>query len=115
MADNPEIRKNHGYQTTATERMAAARRVKDEALAREMCWAAIGSRIWPAYVMPPRIHQDNYPLVCVMVTPAGRIAYRVREDEVDLFAHLERRPNDGTVSENKVAVLMALAMDGWNR
>jgi len=108
-----KITKNHGYQTTATERMTAARAVKHEAITRELCWASIASRFWPSCLMPPKLAQLNYPFICVIETPAGRIVYRVSTEELPLFEHLQRRANDGADQADKSATLLALAVNGW--
>ena len=106
------IRKQGGYQTTATERMESARAVKSEALAREVCYARILARIWPAFIMRPSAVQQNAPLVCVIETPAGPLFYRIFAAEQELFADLPVRDNDGRMSD-KLAILLALASDGW--
>ena len=107
------ITKQKGYPTTATERMESARTVKQQAITREMCWVSVATRIWPSYVMEPRVQQVNYPLVAVIQSPAGTMMYRVRTDELPLFEHLAKRPNAGEPHQDKTAILLALAVHGW--
>ena len=107
------VTKQGGHASTATERMEAARSVKSDVLMREMCWASIVSRFWPSCLMPAAVEQQNFPFICAIDTPAGRIAYRVHTDELPLFAHLERKPNDGREATSKLAALLLLATEGW--
>lgn len=107
------VRKPGGYVSTATERMEAARAVKRDAVTRELLWVSIASRIWPAFLARANVAQKNWPLVCLIDTPAGRLAYRVSDDERPLFAHLEQRENDGAPADNKIATLHALATNDW--
>ena len=108
-----ELLKGYRRPTSATERMDSARAVKQETVTRELCWASIASRFWPACLMKPRIEQLNYPFLCAIETPAGRIVYRVSLEELPLFEHLERKPNDGADQTDKAAALLALAVNGW--
>ena len=108
-----DILKGYRRPSSATERMQSARTVKQQAVTRDMCWAAIASRVWPARLMPPRIPQQSFPYVLIIDTPAGPISYRVRTDETTLFEHLTVTENDGVLTEDKDAVLLALALNGW--
>lgn len=107
------ITKQGGHSSTATERMKAARAVKRDAVKRELRWVSIASRFWPSCLMPPRNAQSAYPWICIIDSPAGRIAYRVSAEEVPLFDHLKRKRNDGVEARPKLDTLTALAMDGW--
>lgn len=91
--------------------MEAARRVKQEVVARELLWAVIASRSWPACLMPPARPSPNLPMLLVLDTPAGRLAYRLSYDELasGLFDHLEQRQNDGHAADDKLGTLLALA------
>ena len=61
-----KITKERGETTTATERMHAARAVKHEAITRELLWAVIASRAWPACLMPSKESSPNLPALLVM-------------------------------------------------
>lgn len=103
-----------GRSTSATERLDAARAAKQEAISRELCWASIGSRIWPSFLMPNATKQQNYSWLLVLETPRGRLVYRLADDELTAFDHLERkRENDGKPHADKLATLLWLATEGW--
>lgn len=107
------VTKQGGHASTATERMNSARSVKADAITRELCLVSIVSRFWPSCLMPPLVEQQRYPFVCIVNTPAGRLAYRVHADELPLFSHLQRVPNDGVNAEAKLPLLMMLATEQW--
>ncbi len=98
---------------TATARMEGARAVSKAAITRELLWAAIGSQIWPAYLAEPRKPQENFPYILCLNTPAGLMVYRVSDEELPLFDHLDRRGIEERESGDKWAILHALAQDGW--
>lgn len=107
-------RKGETDQRSATERMEAARSVKHDAVMRELCWASIGTRLWPSFLMPNARPQPNYDWLLAIESPAGRLVYRVANDELAAFDHLERRDtNDGVPSVDKFAALLTLATMGW--
>lgn len=110
--------KPHTVSQSTTERLEAARSVKDDAIARELAWATIIVRIglWPAWKSKPQRPQPSFPWLLNIDTPAGRIVYRVSDAEHKrLFVDLTERPNDGetcTVGD-KMSRLLHLATDGW--
>lgn len=75
--------------------------------------AIIGRLGWQSYITEPRTKQANFPAVLMLKTPAGWLAWRLSDEELPLFDHLEKRPNDGTQQEDKEAVLLHLASEGW--
>ncbi len=110
--------KPHTTSQSATERLEAARKVKDDAIARELAWVAIVVRsgLWPAWISPPRRDvQTNFPYVLNIETPAGRLVYRIRDTEFEMFSHLKERPNDGLGGgwDDKLTILTHLASEGW--
>ncbi len=110
--------KPHTVSQSATERLEAARKVKDDAISRELAWVAIVCRegIWPAWISVPRHDtQVNFPYVLNIETPRGRLIYRIRDTEFEMFSHLEERPNDGMGGgwSEKLAILSHLATEGW--
>lgn len=108
-----------GALTTATERMEAARKVKAEAISRELVWAAAASRLmtmWDCKLMKPRVEQENFPCLLVLDTPVGRMVYRLTEEEWKQFRkdgladHLGPiQENDGKQADDKFLVLAQLA------
>ncbi len=109
--------KPHTVTQSATERLEAARKVKDDAIARELAWVAIAVRagIWPAWLSLPRVQQSSFLYILNIETPAGRLIYRISEVEFDLFRQLDERPNDhiGGGAAEKLAILTHLAAEGW--
>ncbi len=99
-----------------TERLEASRSVKTDAITRELLWAAIGSRIWPAFItLPWKRQTGEFTHMLCIDSPAGRIAYRLRADELPMFEHLPRKENDGLEcgAGDKLSRLLHLATDGW--
>jgi hypothetical protein len=109
--------KPHTTAQSATERLEAARKVKDDAIARELAWVAIvvRAKLWPAWISIPRLLQGGFPYILNIETPAGRLIYRLAEAEIDMFRDLDERPNDGMGggAADKLAILTHLATDGW--
>lgn len=109
--------KPHTVTKTATERLIASRGVKDDAISRELAWVAIVCRagIWPAWRSDPATPQTNFLEIVNIETPAGRLVYRLAVDELDMFAHLPKRENDGVPcgAAAKTAALLHLATEGW--
>jgi len=108
----------HTTLQTATHRMLAARKVTNDAVAREMAWVSIvvRAKLWPAWLSVPRKPQANMPYILNLDTPAGRLIYRIRDTEFEMFSHLPERPNDGVQCgyEQKMAILSLLAAEGWD-
>lgn len=107
----------HTVSKSATDRLQAARSVKDDAVLRELLWVAIAVRagVWPAWRSLPRKPQQNFPELLHLETPAGRIVYRLASAELPLFADLELRENDGEecTGMDKLSRLQMLAEEGW--
>ena len=98
----------------ATSRMQGARRAKRDAIDRELLLVAILTHLWPAHLAPPSKPQRAFSHVLHIETPAGRLCYRLTEDELPLFDHLSTwtKP-DPTPQDDKIAVLSVLSK-GWN-
>lgn len=107
----------HTTTQSATERLEASRDVKADTVARELLWVAIACRagIWPAWRSDPAKPQKTFPELLHISTPAGRIVYRLAVEEIPMFEHLEKRPNDGEPCSggDKMARLLHLATEGW--
>ncbi len=100
-----------GETLTATEKMERARQNTRAAMARELLYGVILSRLWPAWLHPT----DNagYPLIMVVESPAGRLTWRIAIDETATVEHLEQRePVSQKTAADRMPILLALA-DGW--
>ena len=104
---------------TTSERLEASRKVKTDAIAREIAWAAIVVRsgLWPAWVSVPKVDQTTFPYILNIDTPAGRLIYRLRAEELDMFRGLQILPNDGLGGgwDEKLGILTLLASEGWKK
>lgn len=109
--------KPHTVEQSATERLDAARSVKQDAITRELAWVAIVCRagIWPAWISQPAKRQTGLPYLLNIESPAGRLVYRIAEEEIAMFELLAERPNDGEACDksDKMARLLHLATEGW--
>ena len=100
----------------ATVQRDSAREAKRAAMAREVMWVAIGSRIWPTYLFRPSKPQPSFPVMVCIQSPAGDICYRLTEDELSLFEHVTDRREVGPkdyAADDKIAALLHLASEGW--
>lgn len=88
---------------------------KRDVLNRELLLVAVLSRVWPAHLAPPRKPQQMFPFIVCLHSPAGHLVWRVSEEELSLFDHLERRANDAKdyTAGDKMALLLLLATEGW--
>jgi len=102
---------------SATERMEIARSAHLDTMTREMLWATIASRVWPSFLAPTLKPDEKFVAVLCIDSPAGRIAYRVTQEEYDMLrGHLELHDNDRIECSpaDKIARLLHLATEGWN-
>jgi hypothetical protein len=97
--------------STATERMEAARNAKRSAIGRELLLVSLLSRFWPSHLAPPRTPQVNFAWIVCVHSPAGQLVWRVSNEELPLFAHLEERENHGKdyIGGEKEALMLLLA------
>lgn len=96
--------------------MEIARSAHKMSLTREILWATIASRIWPSFLAPALRPDDKFFAVLCIDSPAGRIAYRVTQDEYDMLrGHLGLHDNDGVECSpvDKISRLLHLATEGW--
>lgn len=100
---------------TATERMDIARAAHQETKAEIVLLASILSRVWPSWVSPPLRPDGKFPKIVCIESPAGRLTYRLAEDELSAFEHLDERPNDAVACStvDRRALLNLLATEGW--
>lgn len=111
----PFIRGKGRPKMSATERMERSRAVTKSAAARELLYAGILARIWPAYLTEPLKEQPNFPALLCVDSPAGLLVWRLDLEELEGFSGwLEYRINPGRQAEDKFSALYALAMEGWN-
>ncbi len=101
----------------ASQSRDAARAAHQDTLGREMLYAGILARMWPSFLTVPQREDALYPAVLCIDTPAGRIAYRLRADDLPGFEHVtERRPKDDAPCSlsDKFARLLHLSVEGWS-
>lgn len=98
----------------ATVRMEAARRVKSEAITRELLLVSILTRFWPARLMRPSSPQQTFRWLLELDTPAGLVVWRVTDEEAEIFSHVEHREAKSKAPAiDKTAVLLSLATVGF--
>lgn len=98
----------------ATVRMEAARRVKQDAITRELLLVSCLTRFWPARLMRPSSPQASFTWLLELDTPAGMVFWRVTDDEEPLFAHVEHRETKSRAPAiDKTSVLLSLATVGF--
>lgn len=96
---------------TVTEKMEKARENTRRSAARELLYGVIFSRIWPAWLH--LTDNDEYPLIMVVESPAGRMTWRVAVDETTLVEHLEQRELTKQKASDRMPLLLHLASEGW--
>lgn len=99
------------------ERLEAARSSTMDSLTCELAYAAIfASRQWPSFLCAPDRKDARFPYVLCIDSPAGRLAYKVTDAEVDaMLKHVQIAPNDGVMCSkaDRLARLMHLATEGY--
>jgi len=101
---------------TATELKERSREVTKAAVARELMLVSCLSRFWPAHLCEPSKPQPTFKRLVCLHTPAGHLVWRVSDDELPLFAHLDLQANDAPKamgSTDKLATLLLMATEGW--
>lgn len=101
---------------SATEKALASREATKAAVARELMLVSCLSRVWPAHLCQPLKPQPLLKRLVCLHTPGGRLVWRLSDDELPLFSHLQDAPNDApkdTGATGKLAVLLTLATEGW--
>jgi hypothetical protein len=114
-----------GETLSATARAERARESTKAAIARELLYAGILARIWPAYVMKPepsgRGDRNEYwlrafPYILAVESPAGWLSWRLSPEEYEGFEWVQKRDWKGEKVQDRTAILLALATDGsWTR
>jgi hypothetical protein len=101
---------------TATEKMERSRATTKYVAARELLYAGILARIWPAFLTEPKQPQVNFPALLCVESPVGLLVWRLTLEELEGFKEtgLKYRANPGMPAEDKMAALYALAMEGWD-
>jgi hypothetical protein len=101
-------------QQSVSHRLLRSREVTRHVVARELLYAGILARIWPAFLTEPTVPQVNFPALLCIESPAGLLVWRLSADELAGFQDwIPYRDNPGTPAEDKFAALYALAMEGW--
>lgn len=115
-----------GEVLSATARAEKSRQATKNAIARELLYAGILARLWPAFVMAPdpeklqsereKRYLREYPYILAIESPAGWLAWRLSPEEHEAFEWVPTREHQGEKVEDRTAVLLALATDGsWTR
>lgn len=103
---------------SATARAERSREATKQAIARELLYAGILARMWPAYVAtgdPKRVNAD-FPYILCVDSPAGTLRWRLSEEEREMFDWIDVTDWNGEKPVDRTATLLALATDGsWTR
>lgn len=98
-----------GTTLTATEKMDRAREMTKRMAARELLYAAVFARLWPASLVESKPENEDYPYVLCVESPCGRLTWRISSEEQDYFTErLTSQPNAGEKAEDRTPILMAL-------
>ncbi len=91
------------------------RTLKRSVIDRELVLVAVLSRVWPSHLAPPLKPQQTFKWIVCIHSPAGPMVWRVSDEELSLFDHLERSANDAKdyTAGDKLALLLLLASEGW--
>ncbi len=103
-----------GTTLTATEKMDRSREMTKRMAARELLYAGVLARLWPAYLAPSKPSNDAFPLLLCVESPAGLLTWRLDSDECVMFDWLEQRDNAGEKATDRTPILHGLATsDDW--
>lgn len=103
-----------GQTLSITAKLERARAMSRAAASRELLYAGVLARLWPAYITPIP-DNDDYPACLCVESPAGLLTWRLAADERDMpyFAWLERRKTDLKRATDRTPLLLALAENHW--
>lgn len=101
-----------GAKVRATVRAKRSRQTAIAAIARELLYGGTLARVWPAYLTPVIVVNDEYPLLLCVKSPAGLLTWRISKEEMEFFDWLDVRANSGERATDRTPILMALAEDG---
>lgn len=104
-----------GEKLSATARAERSREATKAAIARELLYAGILARIWPAYVAHSVVN-TGFPYLLCVDSPAGTLRWRLSDEEREMFDWVNVTDWNGEKPVDRTAVLLALATDGsWTR
>ena len=95
---------------TDAEKMEKARANTRRAALRELLYGVILSRLWPSWLH--LTDNDDYPMIMVVDSPAGRLTWRIAVDETAAVEHLEQRGKTTQKAVDRMPILQALS-EGW--
>lgn len=114
-----------GEKLSATARAERSREATKQAMARDLLYAAILARIWPAVVMKPDPDGKSdsvkrglveFPYILAIDSPAGWLTWKLSPDEYEMFDWVPKREHHGETVTDKLPALTLLATDGsWTR
>ncbi len=105
---------------SATERAHRSREATKAAIARELLYAGILARIWPAFVIllpmgkteKAEAWRAKFPYILCIESPAGWLAWKLDPEEYIAFDYLPKRKHNGERVTDRVPTLQALS-EGW--
>ncbi len=100
-----------GQKLTTTEKMDRAREMTKRLAARELLYGVMFSHIWPTWLHPT--DNADYPYIMVVDSPAGKMTWRVADDETAIVEHMERREHTSQRAIDRTPMLLHLATEGW--
>lgn len=103
-----------GETLSATARAERSREATKAAIARELLYASILARLWPAYLCEVHGINEDFPyLLCVQAPSGDRLTWRLSPEEYTAFEWLGPvHSNSGERAKDRTDVLLALATDG---
>ncbi len=102
-----------GTTVSASARAERSREATKAAITRELLYAGVLSRLWPAYLTQPCRDNPVFPWLLCVESPIGVIVWRLTEEERPFFEWItDYRTNTGERAHDRIAILMALSADG---
>jgi len=108
--------KPHTVEMSATEKAQRARDAHKDTRNEIIAVAAVLARVWPSWIAPAKRPDPLFPLVLCIESPAGRLAYRLAEDDMPALEHVAHRQKNDGVSCSKIerlGRLSDLGVNGW--
>lgn len=82
---------------TATARLEAARRNRHQLIDERTLLLSLLTHLYPSHLAPAQTETSDVSqqhLVLCIHTPAGQLAWKLRDDELDAFSHLNTTTGD---------------------
>jgi hypothetical protein len=98
---------------SATARAERSRLATKNAIAREMAYAGILTRLWPSYVMKSKRKSDGGWFILAVDSPAGLLCWKLSPEERASFEWVTERPHTTETVVDRLPTLLHLASDSW--